>query len=40
MVDHCRQQCSSDEPGNCGPMETCAGFSESNPGVCIFDFDK
>jgi hypothetical protein len=40
MVDHCRQQCSSDAPGSCGPMETCAGFSEHSPGICIFDTEK
>jgi hypothetical protein len=36
----CRQQCGSDEPGACGPLERCAGFSEHSSGVCIFDFDK
>ena len=36
----CRQQCTSDVPGACGPMEKCAVFSEREPGVCIFDSDK
>lgn len=35
----CRQRCTSDAPGSCGPMEVCAGFSERAPGVCIFDLE-
>ena len=37
--DRCFQQCNSDAPGSCGPTEVCAGFSDRDPGVCIFDFD-
>lgn len=36
----CRQQCTSDTPGACGPMEKCAVFSDREPGVCIFDSGK
>jgi hypothetical protein len=36
-VGRCKRQCNSDAPGSCGPMEMCAGFTESEPGVCIFD---
>ncbi|REG34487.1 hypothetical protein ATI61_103387 [Archangium gephyra] len=36
----CRQRCRADEPGSCGPLETCAGASERSLGVCIFDFNK
>jgi hypothetical protein len=36
----CFQQCNSDVPGTCGPMEKCVGFWEDHPGLCMFDFDK
>lgn len=40
MRGRCIQQCNSDVPGTCGPQEKCVGFSESEPGFCIADFDK
>lgn len=40
MGERCIQRCEWDEPGTCGPLEKCAGASERQPGLCLFDVDK
>jgi hypothetical protein len=40
MRGQCIQQCNSDAPGTCGPMEKCAGWGMDTPGWCMLDLDE